>query len=113
MKGDFLTSGSLLTKNNYTACSGKMKAILLVNKVWDVAGTRRRPNPAPDLVIVFGEAYANQAAIDAANEEVDAFEDAYLKAAFVIADSIPDTEILSVTAVLLDPVVTLGTCNLG
>ena len=62
----FRTSSSLLTKNNYTAWSGKMKALLLVNRVWDlVSGTRRRPNPAPDPVIVFGGAHANQAAIDA------------------------------------------------
>ena len=84
-----------------------MKALLLVNRVWDlVSGTRRRPNRAPDPVIVFGEAHANQAAINAANEKLDAFEDAYLKAACLIADSISDTEILSVTAVLHDPVAT-------
>ena len=69
-----------------------MKALFHVNRVWDlVSGTRRRPNPALDPVIVCGEAHAYQAAINAANKKLDAFEDAYLKAACLIADSISDT----------------------
>ena len=41
-----------------------MKAMLLVNRVWDlVTGTRVRPNPTPEEVIVFGQAHANQAEI--------------------------------------------------
>ena len=82
-----------------------MKAVLLVNRVWDVvSGRRTRPNPAPALV--FGEGVTNQPAIDAAIKRLDDFEDAYNKAACLIAESISDTEILSVTAVLEDPVAT-------
>ena len=55
---------------------------------------------------MFGEAHTNQAAINEANEKLDAFEDAYHKAACLIADSISDTKTLSVTAVLHDPVAT-------
>ena len=47
----FRTTSSLLTKDNYTAWSSKMKALLLVNRVWDlVSGKRIRPNPPPALV---------------------------------------------------------------
>ena len=82
-----------------------MKAVLLVNRVWDlVSGKRTRPNPVPALV--FGEGVTNQDAIDAATKKIDDFEDAYNKAACLIAESISDTEILSVTSVLEDPVAT-------
>ena len=82
-----------------------MKALLLVNRVWDlVSGKRTRPNPAPALV--FGEGGTNQDAIDVANKKIDDFEDAYNKAACLIAESISDAEILSVTTVLEDPVAT-------
>ena len=51
----FRTTSSLLTKDNYTAWSGKMKALLLVNRVWDlVSGKRTRPNPAPAAIGAFG-----------------------------------------------------------
>ena len=82
-----------------------MKALLLVNRVWDlVSGKRIRPNPPPALV--FGEGVTNQAAIDEATKRLDDFEDAYNKAACLIAESISDAEILSVTTVLEDPVAT-------
>ena len=72
----------------------KMKAVLLVNRVWDVVSGRcTRPNPAPALV--FGEGVTNQPAIDAAIKRSDDFEDAYNKAACLIAESISDTEIRS------------------
>ena len=52
--------GILLANSNYGAWSIKMKAMLLVNRVWDlVTGTRIRPNPTPEAVVVFGEAHAN------------------------------------------------------
>ena len=101
----FKTTSSLLTKDDYTAWSKKMKALLLVNRVWVlVSGKRTRPNPIPALV--FGEGVTNQAANDAATERLDDFEDAYNKVACLIAESISDAEILSVTAVLEDPVAT-------
>ena len=60
----FRTTSSLLTKDNYTSWSSKMKALLPVHIVWDlVSGRRTRPNPVPALV--FGEGVINQAAIDA------------------------------------------------
>ena len=66
--------GSQLSNSNYGAWSIKMKAMLLVNRVWDlVMGTRVRPNPAPTAVIVFGAAHANQAEITAANKEISDF----------------------------------------
>ena len=78
--------------------------MLPVNRVWDVvSGRRTRPNLAPALV--FG-GVTNQLAIDAAIKRLDDFEDAYNKAACLIAESISDTEILTVTAVLEDPVAT-------
>ena len=82
-----------------------MKAVLLVNRVWDLVSDRRtRPNPA--LALVFEEGVTNQPAIVAAIKRLDDFEDAYNKAACLIAESIADTEILSVTAVLEDPIAT-------
>ena len=51
----FRTTSSLLTRDNYTAWSAKMKALLLVNRVWDlVSGKRTRPNLAPAAIIAFG-----------------------------------------------------------
>ena len=93
---------SLLTKDNYTTWSGKMKALLLVNRVWDlVSGKRTRPNPAPAAIGAFG-IDSNQDAIDAANKNLDDFDDAYNKAACLLAESISDSEILSVISVLED-----------
>ena len=71
--------GNLLTNSNYGAWSIKMKAVLLVNRVWDlVAGTCIRPDLAPAAVVVAGAAHANQAEITAANKEIAASEDAYM-----------------------------------
>lgn len=70
------------------------------------SGFRQTKNPEPVTIIVFGEAHANQAAIDTANKRLDDFEDAYNKAAYLIAESISDSEILSVMSVLEDPVAT-------
>ena len=82
-----------------------MKALLLVNRVWDLVPSRRtRPNPAHALV--FGEGVTNRPTIDAAIKRLGDFEDAYNKAACLIVESILDTEIRSVTAVLEDPVTT-------
>ena len=98
---------SLLTNSNYGAWSIKMKAMLLVNRVWDlVMGTRVRPNPAPPAVVVAGAAHANQAEITAANKEIAAFEDAYMRASCLIAAAILDTEILAVSDVIDNPVAT-------
>ena len=84
-----------------------MKALLLVNRVWDlVPGKRTRPNPAPAAIVAFGAGNSNQDAIDAANKKPDDFDDAYNKAACLIAESISGSEILSVTSVLEDPVAT-------
>ena len=103
----FRTTSSLLTKDNYTAGSGKMKALLLVNRVWDlVLGKRIRSNPAPAAIVAFGARNTNQDAIDTANKKLDDFEDAYNKAACLIAEPITDSEILSVTSVMEDPVAT-------
>ena len=103
----FTSMGSVLTKYNYTAWNSKMNTVLLVNRVWDlVMGTRDCPDPAPAAVVVAGAAHANQAEITAANKEITKFEDAYLRASYLIAASISDTEILAVTDVLEDPVET-------
>ena len=51
----FRTTSGLLTKDNYTPWSDKMKALLLVNRVWDlVSGKRTCPNPAPAAIVAFG-----------------------------------------------------------
>ena len=103
----FTSMGSVLTKDNYTAWSSKMKTVLLVSRVWDlVMGTRVRPDPAPAAVVVAGAAHANQAEITAVNKNITEFEDAYLRASCLIAAAILDTEILAVTAFLEDPVET-------
>ena len=82
-----------------------MKALLLVNRVWDLVSSKRtRLNPAPALV--FGEGVTDQAAIDEATKRLDDFEDAYNKAACLITESISNAENLSVTTVLEDPVAT-------
>ena len=76
-----------------------------MNRVWDlVSGKRTRPNPAPAAIIAFGTGNSNQDAIDAANKKLDDFDDAYNKAACLLAESISDSEILSVTSVLEDHV---------
>ena len=96
--------GILLTNSNYGAWSIKMKAMLLVNRVWDlVTGTRVRPNPAPKAVVVFGQAHANRAEITAANRELTAFEDACMRASCLIAAAISDSEILAVSDVIDNP----------
>ena len=83
-----------------------MKALLLVNRVWDlVSGKRVRPNPAP-AEIVAAAGIVNQANIDSANKKLDDFEDAYNEAAWLITESISDSEIYSVHSVLEDPVAT-------
>ena len=81
--------------------------MLLINRVWDlVMGTRVRPNPAPTAVVVAGAAHANQAEITAANKEIAAFEDAYMRASCLIAAAISDNEILSLSDVIDDPIAT-------
>ena len=103
----FTSMGSLLTKDNYTAWSSKMKTVLLVNRVWDlVMGTRLRPDPAPAAIVVAGAAHANQVEITATNKRIADFEDAYLRASCLIAAAISDTEILAVTDVLEDSIKT-------
>ena len=63
-----MSIGSVLTEDNYTAWSSKMKTVLLVNRVWDlVMGTRVRLDLAPAAVVVAEAAHANQAEITAAN----------------------------------------------
>ena len=80
------------------------KALLLVNRFWDlVSGKRTRPNPAPAAIGAFG-IDSNQLAIDAANKKLDDFDDTYNKAACLLVESISDSEIISVTSVLEDPV---------
>ena len=100
--GRIIGMGILLTNSNYKAWSIKMKAMLLVNRVWDlITGTRVRPNPALEAVVVFGQAHANQAEITAANRGLTAFEDAYMRASCLIA--ISDSEILVVSDVIDNP----------
>ena len=77
--------------------------LLLVNRVWDlVCGKRTRPNPTPTLV--FGGGVTNHDAIDIANGKIDDSEDAYNEAACLIAESISDSEMLSIPSVLEDPI---------
>ena len=105
--GRTTSMGILLTDSNYGARSIKLKAMLLINRVWDlVTGTRVRPGPAPAAVVVAGSAHANQAEITAANKEIAAFEDAYMRASCLIAAAISDTEILAVSDVIDNPVAT-------
>ena len=95
----FRIVSSLLSKDNYTAWSKKMKISLLVHRVWDlVSGKRMHPNPAPALV--FGEGVTQQDAIDAANKRIDDFEEANNKPACLIVESISDSKILSVKSML-------------
>ena len=82
-----------------------MEALVLDYRVWDlVSGTRVRPDPPPKARIVFGEAHENQAAIDAANDNLEDFEDAYITAACLIGVSISDPVICIVSPVLENPV---------
>ena len=99
--------GSLLSNSNYEAWSIKMKTVLLVHRVWDlVLGTRICLDPAPAAVVVLGQAHANQAEITAANKEITAFEDAYMRASCLIAAAISDTEILAISDVIDNPTAT-------
>ena len=83
-----------------------MKALLLVNRVWDlVSGKRVRPNQAP-AETVDAAGIVNQASIDSANKKLDDFEDAYNKATCLITESISNSEMYSVHSVLEDLVAT-------
>ena len=102
--GRFTGMGSLLTNSNYRAWSIKMKAMMLVHRVWDlVTGTRIRLDMAPAAVVVAGAAHANQAEIKAANKKIATFEDAYMRASCLIAAAISDAEILAVSDVIDNP----------
>ena len=83
-----------------------MKTLLLVNRVWDlVFGKCVRPDAAPQQ-IKNETRISNQAIIDAANNKLDDFEDAYNKATCLITECISDSQIYSVHSVLEDPVAT-------
>lgn len=99
----FRSTSSVLTKDNYAAWSGRMKTILIVNKVWDlVSGKSIRPPRAPALS--FGEDVTNQSIIYEANKKISEYEEAAARASCFLAESISDSELLPVRAILDNPV---------
>ena len=102
----FRATSNQLSKDNYTQWSGRLQGILLVNRVWDlVSETRLRPMRPPALI--FGQEGPTPAAVDEAKiaaDNYDAYEQDRNKAACLLVESISDTQLLTVTSVLSDPV---------
>ena len=101
-------SSNQLNKDNYTQWSGRLKGILLVNKVWDLVSERRSCPPRP-------RAYSrrdndenlspeNTTAEKIVFDKFDAYKEDYNKAACLLVESISDSQLLTVTSVLDDPI---------
>ena len=96
----FKSTSSALTKDNYTAWSIRIRAVLIVNEVWDlVNGNRIRPPSPPDLIL---GASGNRQIVDEATKNSADFQKASNRACCFLTDSISDSIIMSVPSVLTD-----------
>ena len=83
-----------LGKDNYAAWSGKLQIQLNIHKFWDVVnGTRLCPIVPVEIYNLEGTVVTNQAAINTAQQRVQANTVAFNKAAGIIAETINDSQI--------------------
>ena len=102
----FRAISNQLNKDNYTQWSGRLKGILVANRVWDIVSEQRTRPPRPTSLI-FGEEESTPEAVAAAKITADKY-DAYLddvnRAACLLIETISDPQLLTVNTVLSDPV---------
>ena len=104
----FRATSNQLNKDNYTQWSGRLKGILVVNKVWDLV-SERRCCPARPRAYSHRADDENPSSEDIAADKIvvdkyDAYEEDYNKAACLLVESISDSELLTVTSILDDPI---------
>lgn len=98
---------TLLGKDNYASWSCKVKAALLVAKLWDpVSGTRVKPVIPAAIGNASSTAIVNQLSVDTATAALDSYNDAYNAAASLIINTISDAQMYYVRSVIEDPVAT-------
>ena len=103
---------ALLGKDNYASWPCKVKAALLVAKLWDlVSGVRVTPIIPAVISNVANTAIANQASVDTATAALDNYNDAYNAAASLIFNTISDAQMYYVRSVIEDPVATWKLLN--
>ena len=89
----FRATSNQLNKDNYTQWSGRLKGILLVNKVWDLV-SERRPCPARPRAYSRDEEILSPEDIATAKiaaGKYDAYEEDFNKAACLLVESISDS----------------------
>ena len=103
----FKSTTYALKADNYTAWSCRMKAVFIVNNVWDIVdGSRTRPPPPPVLRLAISSAGGNEDLVKEANKQIAEFQGAANRAVCFLAESISDSILLSVTNILADPAAT-------
>ena len=101
----FRATSNQLSKDNYTQWSGRLKGILVVNKVWDLVCERRHRPAKPKAHSRDEENDEDLSTADIATEnKYDAYIDDFNKAACLLVESISDSQLLAVTSVLDDPI---------
>ena len=100
-------NSNFLGKDNYAAWSGKCQIQLTIHKVWDVVnGSRLCPVVPAETHNPEGTVVTNQVEIDTAQQRVQAYTDAFNKAAGIIAETISDSQIYAVRSILGNPILT-------
>ena len=85
-------NSNFLGKDNYAAWSRKCQIQFTIQKVWDVVnGNRLCPVVPAKIHNPEGTVVTNQAAINTAQQRVQAYTDAFNKAAGIIAETISDS----------------------
>ena len=104
----FRATSNQLTKENYTVWSGRLRGILIVNRVWDLVREVRKcpqkPSKDEDGELTEAEVYDLNFAEGTFEEDLASYEDDANKAACLLVESISDSELLSVASVMHDPV---------
>ena len=102
----FKSTTYALKDDNYTAWCCRMKAVFIVNNVWDIVnGTRTRPLPPPVLRLGTSHSTGNEAVVKEANRLIAEFEGGSNRAGCFLAESICDKILLTVSNILPDPAV--------
>ena len=96
-----------LKADNYTTWSCRMKAVFIVNNVWGIVeGTKTLPPPPPVLRLATSTAGGNEILVDETNKQILDFQAGENRAVVLLAESISDSILLSVTSILSDPAAT-------